>query len=579
MNYNRDKKDMEHQSESKICQNCKTSFIIEQEDFNFYEKMKVPAPTWCPECRMARRFLFMNTWNLYRRNCEKCGESTLSMFSEDKPHKVFCLPCWWSDDWDGTEYAINYDPSRSFLEQMKELELRTPWMANTMMYTMNVNSPYCNATGPVKNCYMLFWADYCENSFYSSYLNTLKDSIDCYRVAHSELCYEGTGLNKCYRTFFSEECDSCTDTWFSRACSGLVNCFGCINLRNKNYCIFNEQYSQEDYFKKVKEFDLISHTSLEKIKKDVLVFWSKYPRRFYNGNALNKNVSGDYIYESKNAQNCFMVSGAEDCKFTQFVSIPKAKDCYDNTGWGDGSERIYESTVVGLGASNVKFSNECWPNAMNTEYSIYAIGGCKDIFGCVNLKKKQYCILNKQYSKEEYEKLKEKIIKDMNINTFIDSKNRVYKYGDSLPIELSPFSYNESNAGKFLPITKEKALEQGFTWSEGKVNEYKITAKASDLPDTISYTTDEILNDVFECASCQRAYKFTLGELNLMRRLSLPLPHKCFHCRQEFRFSRSNQARLYDRNYMKCGVDLKTSYNPDNTEIVYCEKCYQQEVY
>ena len=32
------------ESESKVCQNCKKDFIIETEDFNFYEKMKVPAP-------------------------------------------------------------------------------------------------------------------------------------------------------------------------------------------------------------------------------------------------------------------------------------------------------------------------------------------------------------------------------------------------------------------------------------------------------------------------------------------------------------------------------------------------------
>jgi len=41
---------MEYQSENRICQNCKSDFIIELEDFSFYEKMKVPAPTFCPYC-------------------------------------------------------------------------------------------------------------------------------------------------------------------------------------------------------------------------------------------------------------------------------------------------------------------------------------------------------------------------------------------------------------------------------------------------------------------------------------------------------------------------------------------------
>lgn len=28
-----------------------------------------------------------------------------------------------------------------------------------------------------------------------------------------------------------------------------------------------------------------------------------------------------------------------------------------------------------------------------------------------------------------------------------------------------------------------------------------------------------------------------------------------------------------------CGEEFKTGYAPDRPEIIYCEKCYQQEVY
>ncbi len=576
------------QNETKNCQNCKKDFAIETNDFLFYEKMKVPAPTWCPECRLIRRFVFMNTWSLYKNKCAKCGEGILSIYSINKLNVVYCMPCWWGDSWDGTEYAMDYDSSRPFLEQVKELELRTPWQTTTNMYTRHVNSPYVNACGPVKNCYMLFWADYCENVFYSSYLNGLKDSLDCYRVNESELCYESVGINKCYRTFFSEECDSCTDTWFSRSCSGLVNCFGCINMRNKIYCIFNEQYTRESYLEKLKEFKLDSREALDKMRNTALEFWNKYPRRFYIGNALNKNVTGDYIYESKNAKDCYMASGVEDSRFVQFMSVPKAKDCYDNTGWGEDSERIYESAVVGFGASNVKFSDECWPNPMNVEYSIYG-SACENIFGCVNLKRKKYCILNKEYTKEEYEKLKTKIISDMSENPYVDEKGRIYKYGEFLPIDLSPFAYNESNAQRFFPKTKEEALAQGFKWHEVEEVKYNITKKAENLPDIISETDESVLSEVVECNNCGKAYRFTLGELNLMRRLSLPLPHQCFICRQNLRFTRTNLPKLYSRVCMcdkenhehsgKCEVEFETSYAPERPEIVYCEKCYQQEVY
>ena len=47
-------------SETKQCQNCKKDFIIEPDDFGFYEKIKIPPPTFCPECRMQRRLAWRN---------------------------------------------------------------------------------------------------------------------------------------------------------------------------------------------------------------------------------------------------------------------------------------------------------------------------------------------------------------------------------------------------------------------------------------------------------------------------------------------------------------------------------------
>ena len=71
------------EAQTKSCQNCKKDFTIETEDFNFYEKMKVPPPTWCPECRMIRRFSFQNTWNLNWRNCDKCRNRMLSVYEHE----------------------------------------------------------------------------------------------------------------------------------------------------------------------------------------------------------------------------------------------------------------------------------------------------------------------------------------------------------------------------------------------------------------------------------------------------------------------------------------------------------------
>ena len=102
-------------SETKICQNCKKNFTIEPEDFIFYDKIKVPPPTWCPECRMVRRMNWRNERTLYKRKCDAPGhnEEIISIYHKDSPLKVYDQKYWWSDEWDAMQYGRDYDFSKS----------------------------------------------------------------------------------------------------------------------------------------------------------------------------------------------------------------------------------------------------------------------------------------------------------------------------------------------------------------------------------------------------------------------------------------------------------------------------------
>jgi hypothetical protein len=102
---------------------------------------------------------------------------------------------------------------------------------------------------------------------------------------------------------------------------------------------------------------------------------------------------------------------------------------------------------------------------------------CQNIFGCVGLKKRQYCIFNKQYIKEEYFKLRSEIIKHMNNNPYIDKKGNVYRYGEFFPIEKSPTPYNETTAQEFFPLTKDQATKMGYKWKEKEDRNYQIDFK------------------------------------------------------------------------------------------------------
>jgi hypothetical protein len=112
--------------ETKTCQNCKKDFKIESEDFKFYEKIKVPLPTFCPECRMQRRFTVRNERNLYHRECDLCKKKIVSMYSIEKPFPVYCSTCWWGDRRDSKTYGIKYDFSKSFFLQFVSLLNKVP---------------------------------------------------------------------------------------------------------------------------------------------------------------------------------------------------------------------------------------------------------------------------------------------------------------------------------------------------------------------------------------------------------------------------------------------------------------------
>ena len=130
---------------------------------------------------------------------------------------------------------------------------------------------------------------------------------------------------------------------------------------------------------------------------------------------------------------------------------------------------------------------------------------------------------------------------------------------------------------RFFPKTKEEALKEGYSWDDTENPTFLTTIKTENLPDTIKDTTDEILKEVIECQNCNRAYKIVQGELNLLRKMNLPVPHECPKCRENKRFARITKHKMYHRTCAKCGDPIYTPYPPEDPRIVYCVKCYQQE--
>src|SRR3989344_4014278 len=521
--------------ETKICQNCKQNFVIEPDDFAFYEKIKVPPPTFCPECRMIRRMTWRNERTLYKRNCDLCGKNFFSVYKTKEPFPVYCRECWYSDKWDPLDYGFSYNFEKPFFSQFAELWQKVPH-SGILHYPPNVNVDYSYSIDESRNIY------------------------DSFNIQSAEMIYENIDCDHNNKTLFFLKSRECLDSSFLFNCSNCQSCFMSSNLRGQKHVFRNKQFSKEEYENKVKSINLGSFNEIQKLKEEFKNLIQSSLHK-YSNIIKSVNCTGDNIRSSKNCKMVFNTYNTEDSKYS--LRILNSRDCYDILGAAQ-VELMCEYLAGGYSSYKSVFSMF----ANNTRESFYT-DFCHDsghMFGSIGVRKKEYCILNKQYTKEQYEELVPKIIQHMNDMPYVDSKGRIYKYGEFFPTELSPFAYNETVAQEYFPLTKEQALEQGYKWKDKAARNYKIEIKTENLPDNIKDVNEDIINKVIECAhyaqnehpanceaSCTEAFKIISDELQFYRRMNLPLPRLCPNCRHYERLKQRNPLKLWHRSCMCAG--------------------------
>ncbi len=567
-------------TENKVCQNCKKDFVIEADDFGFYEKIKVPPPTFCDRCRLQRRLVWMKGLDLFKRKCDLCGEEKLSMYAADAPYTVYCSKCWWSDTWDGKNYAMVYDSSRPFFEQWNELLHKVPLLGLSIDSFSSTTSPYTNHTGHAKNCYLIYYSDQVEDSAFGFQYTRAKNVYNSGTIMDSENCYDSSHVYKSSNIVCAVGNNrSCYDCFFIRDCEGCHDCFGLSSGRNKAYVFLGEQLSREAYEARMGEIDLGSHTQYEYWKNKVEEYFKTVsPRPVWD--TLSQDVSGSYVFHSKNVHESYDVVDSEDSKFLMLIKTGKVKDSYDYIDWGENAERIYESLTVGGNANSVFFTHESGHHLSNIEYGKLMGWGSNYTFGCIGLRKSEYCILNTQYIKEEYEKLRAQIVADMKSHPYTNIQGHTYSYGEFFPPEFSPNAYNDSFASRFFPMTEEAALAKGLHWYIPEAKEYAVTTKAADLPENSKDASETVLKEVIGCTSCNRGFRIIPQELQYLQQHVLPLPHQCPFCRVWSKIERwvANMT-LHDRTCGKCSVVFKTHYTEEQAPVILCKDCYQKEVF
>lgn len=538
------------------CKNCQNAFEITQSDLDFYAKLsygpglEVPPPTLCPNCRLQRRLTYRNEPHLYKNICALCKKPTISLHSPDSGYKIFCQDCWWSDKWDPHAYAQDFDFNKTFFEQYSEMQKAIPRIS--LMNKAPENSEFCNYAGYNKNCYLAVGGSwYSEDCYYGRHYNHCRNCCDCESLKMSELCYEsvwGSNLYNCVHCFGSYNSGYC---YFSVNLRGCNNCIFCSNLRNKTYYIYNKPATKEEFEKLIKQLldpnnFLSAVTNYKRFKSQAI-----YPPS-YQTNC--ENCTGDYLENCKNVQHGSNVFDGEDCKYV--VQAEGVKDVMDCSSIGyDHPQLFYETINTGTGGFNGKFTFNSW-ECTNVTYGDTVMNS-QDCFGCVSMHNKKFCILNKQYSEEDYKKMRDRIILHM---------RHTKEYGEFFPIQLSPFGYNETSSQDYFPLTREQAFKKGYKWHDDSALE-KSAANSADSQSGAAPTENH-------CQECGKLFRLTPHELIFYKKINIPSPRKCFFCRHRERFFTRNLPNLFDRTCANCGTKIQTAFAPDRTEKIYCEKCY-----
>ena len=536
-------------------------------------KAKIPTPNLCPEERYIRKLAFRNELNLYKRKCSMTWKNIISIYSPDKEYSVYDQNVWWSDKRDPLVFGQKVNSNKRFFEQFNELFFSVPMIS--LQNISSENSEYCTLASNNKNCYLIVW-NTSENCCYGRYWTKNVNCLDYFFSADNTNCYEIIDATDCYEVFFSQNTKNCQHSYFLKNCQNCSYCFWCINLSNKKYYIYNSPVSKEA-FEDFIEKNLYDRNFINKVQEKIKKLEISLPRKNMNITNSDKRSFWNNLSYAENVQFWFDSVGSEstinDCKYINLTTA--IKDCHDIIDSWNNSSLCYDSlTFIG---TSILFST----NIFDSHNILYCnmCHNCNNCFWCVWLRNKSYCILNKQYSMDEYNQLIPNIIANM---------IREWTRWSFFPIECSPFWYNETIAMLCNPLTKEEVLEKWYRWSdyESLMPNVEKIVQWKDLPtqwcriikEKKPDILEKILNYAVICEVSKKPFRITKQEIEFYAKYNIPLPTKHPDIRNAERLRKRDSSVLCLTNCNNCWEEILSIHKPWKWEKILCEKCFYDEI-
>jgi hypothetical protein len=364
---------------------------------------------------------------------------------------------------------------KPFLEQFSEF-FREIEQECSIHHTTSENCEYTNKLSFAKNCYLsnTVIRDV-SNIFYSFSIKENSHNVFNSVIVwnNCDNIYFWVWIIESSNIFYSKYIISSSNIWFSTNLIGCSECIFCDSLENKKYCIENKEYSKEEYSKKKED--------ILKQKENFLSFFKNIKIKWKN---QGENIIQSYfVRESENVENgfiCYRVKNGRNIMFLWWEN--QNENMYDFCdGWTVGNSDIYGVNWAWGWSQNIYLSK--WIIRSSNIYYCYNLDSCSFCLGCINLQNKSYCIFNKEYSKEEWEKKVEEIFSRM---------DQDWVLGEFFPGTMNPYYFNDTLASLMINFSKEEVIKKWYMWRDEKIK--------ADIPQSgeMIYVNPPVLSDILE---------------------------------------------------------------------------------
>lgn len=562
------------------------------------KKYQLSLPQLSPEARQMKRLIWRNERKFYKF-INSQGKSEISTIASQMWLKIVSQSEFY--DYDHLQYGLSY--SGDLFDDMWKLFKNMPYPSK--LNNNMENSEYCNQESDDKNCYLNAWWHRNENSMYTTYSLDGLRIVDNYRVMNSEYVYESFNIHKSQKVFFSWQIENSYNIWFSRNMQSCQNVIFWFGLTNSNYVYKNKilpKEERENLYKSYKE-KISSYEWLLEVKKEYQEFIKDFPLKWTNITNSENSIWGNDLINVKNIMCCSRWEDSKDISYSHMFG--GVSDCIDIESVGRAQKNY--NFASSIKTTDCIVGSHIVENIQNWYY-VYASKNSSCNMACVWLAYKKYCFLNKEYDKNQREHLTIKAIEELQSKwifwEFFEPKDSPFPYNDSVAMDYFPVNrviingqeeiINSNWIWNVTVLFPEKFISDAILdlWWEEKikikrrVKEQEInikswieTIKAQELTDNISNVTDDILNKAIVCEISWRPFRIVWLELDFYRKHWLPIPHKHYDVRHEERLAKISWRHLNLVNCDKCGNKMLSSHLVNIRPKVYCETCYNKEIY